>query len=236
MTIPVFIAPLYNRPDLLKRMLASVDVPVERGIVVDNGRSITSGLGLDIEIERLRMRWFAPPFATLGYGGSINFVITQTADAPWWFWASNDVHFEPGMLDRVVELMKDPAPRLVSGSFAWGAVNRAAVQAAGLIDEWSFFPIYFDDNDYHWRCVLTGVEWIELDGWNHGADGHTGSLTIHSDPAIKARNHDSFRENERRYLAKWGGRPGQEVFRQAWNLWPAWVTQPDVEGRASRVW
>ncbi len=37
--IPVVIAPAYNRHDLLERMLRSITHPVERGLIIDNGRT-----------------------------------------------------------------------------------------------------------------------------------------------------------------------------------------------------
>lgn len=234
--IPVLIAPVLNRYDLLERMLASVDHPVYRLLVIDNGKGDYSVMP-DWDIFS---GWvtFEPPSAGMGYGGAINFGITQYAEAPWWLWVSNDVVFEPGFLERLVDVMENPEAKVVTGGFTWGAINKAAVDKIGLVDEWSFFPIYFDDNDYHYRTWLAGVEWAEITkGWKHGEGEHKGSLTIHSDPAIKNRNHQTFEANKARYIEKWGGLPGEETYTTPWNEGGSVRTvKPDISGRASRRW
>ncbi len=180
-----------------------------------------------------------PPFTTLGYPGSINFGITQTPDAPWWLWVSNDVVFGEGDLDHIARVMDETdEPRLISYHFAMGALNRACVQEVGLFDEWSFWPLYFDDNDYAYRCKLAGVELLYYDGnLSEGADGHQTTMTIFSDPAIAAANAVTWDINKRAYVAKWGGVPGKERLKTPWGRkLPLWATRPDVEGRKARSW
>lgn len=234
--------PAYNRHDLLLRALRSIDVPVERGLILDNGRNIRDAdewgeiVG---ECGRLNLEVFTPPFASIGYGGAINFTILQTADAPWWMWVSNDVQFLPGHLQTVIDRMAVLDPRIVTGGFTWAAINRALVDKVGLIDEHGFFPIYYDDNDYHQRCKIAGVEWVEdwATGTVHGDGEHGASLTIHSDGKSRAGNSRSFLHNTREYLAKWGGRPGEEQYTSPWNSgMPVWVTRPSIDGRRDRQW
>jgi hypothetical protein len=232
--IPAFIAPHYNRPDLTDRMLASIDVPVARGLVVDNSRS---GYAPNVGPE-----WatFAPPYTSLGYPGSINFGILQTPDAPWWIWCSNDVVFGPGDLAAIAAEMDQagPAPYIVTAHFAMGALNRALVELVGLFDEHSFWPLYFDDNDYAYRCHLAGVD-VHYNEWNitEGADGHATSMTVHSDPAVASANARSWTINRAAYVEKWGGLPGAERHLSAWNRdLPVWATRPSPAGRAARSW
>lgn len=234
--IPAFVATAYNRHDLLERMLRSIDEPVERGLVVDNART-------DLVLpEFMGPEWrvFMPPFASLGYPGSINFLVSQTFDAPWWFWASNDVVFGPGDLAAIVKLMDEagPAPRLVTNDYSWGAINRAVVDRVGLFDEWSFYPIYFDDMSFGYSCKLGGVEWVRYTGSiTQGADGFANSLTIQSDPDVKAKNGRSWPINEAAYVAKWGGLPGHETYTSPWNSGlPLWAVKPDPRGRQIRSW
>lgn len=240
--IPVLIAPAYNRHDLLLRMLRSIDVPVTKGLVLDNGMNInpaTDGVLL-AEMMRLNLSLFTPPFSSIGYGGGINFSILQTSDAPWWMWVSNDVEFEPGHLATVIERMNQTeGPRIVTGGFTWAAVNRALIEVVGLVDEHSFFPIYYDDNDYHHRCKLAEVEWVEdwANGSKHGDGGSPASLTIASDQKAKDANNRSFMLNQAEYRQKWGGDPGSEVHESPWNTgFPVWVTRPSVNGRRDRQW
>lgn len=241
MTIPVLIAPAYNRHDLLLRMLRSIDVPVERGLVIDSGMNIEESKEwpelLD-EMERLNLFPFSPPFSSMGYGGAINFTILQTANAPWWVWASNDVEFRPGHLETVAQRMEGVrTPKVITGAFTWAAINRATIDTVGLVDEHSFFPIYFDDNDYARRCALAGVEWVEDGAARHGDDRHEASLTILSDNNAREANNRTFGLNQDAYVAKWGGRPGDERFDTPWNEGhPMWVTRPSSDGRRDRQW
>lgn len=233
--IPVFIAPHYNRPDLTDRMLASIDSPVGRGLVVDNSRS---GYQPAVGSE---WRTFAPPFTSLGYPGSINFGIMQTPDAPWWVWCSNDVVFGPGDLAAIATEMEmaGSAPYIVTAHFAMGALNRALVELVGLFDEHSFWPLYFDDNDYAYRCHLAGVD-VHYNEWNisEGTAGFATSLTVQSDPVVALANSRSFAINRAAYVEKWGGVPGEERFRFPWNrrATPLWATRPSPAGRTARSW
>jgi hypothetical protein len=234
--IPLIIAPGLNRFDLLERMLRSIDVPTERGLIIDNDRT-----GYQ-KPDWIGPEWtvFAPPFATLGYPGSINFGITQTPAAPWWLWVSNDVTFGPGDLAAIAELMDSAGdtPRIVHYHFAAGALNRAVVDEIGLFDEWSFWPLYFDDNDYAYRATLAGVEVLAYDGnMAEGADGFATSLTIKSDPELALANADTWNVNKAAYRAKWGGFPGRETYLTPWNEpLPPWATRPDIAGRHRRSW
>lgn len=234
--IPGLILPHYNRPDLLRRCIDSIDVPVERSLVIENGGT-HHGAGAAMYGDRPVHIW-RPPFSSIGYGGSINFGITQMADAPWWLWASNDVAFRPGALAAICARMAFEQATVLTTGFTWGAINRAAVDLVGLVDDWSFFPIYFDDNDYERRCRLAGVQWVEMpDAVIHGDAEHGNSLTIKSDERASAGNNRTFGENQARYVAKWGGPPRQEVYETPWNSGlPLWVTRPDVAGRARRQW
>jgi GT2 family glycosyltransferase len=234
--IPAFVATAYNRHDLLLRMLKSIDEPVGRGLIIDNGLT-------DLELpEFLGPEWkvLQPPFSSLGYPGSINFIIGQTPDAPWWFWASNDIVFGPGDLAQIAAFMDEAGgtPRVVTSDYSWGAINRATIDRIGLFDEWSFYPIYYDDTDFGRRVFLGGVEWIRYEGGiTQGADGFANSLTINSDPAMKSKNGRSWPVNEAAFVAKWGGLPGHEVYETPWNSGlPLWVTRPDPRGRQIRSW
>ncbi len=229
--IPVLIAPVVNRWDLAEKMLASIDVPVGRRVIVDNG----SG---NVPEDVPDVIWTV---TNVGYSGAMNLAISQTFDAPWWLWVSNDVTFAPGDLAHICELMKVPGPRVVTGDrndarslrFAYAAANRECIDLVGLLDEWSFFPLYFEDDDYERRCHLGGVEWVEY----NGQIAHERSSTIHSDPVLATRNQMTFRENANRYVDKWGGMPGEETFDTPWNSgMPLWVTRPDIAGRALRQW
>jgi GT2 family glycosyltransferase len=229
--IPVLIVPILNRWDLAERLLASLDVPVERVVVVDNG---CSGRTLAGATHYIR------PMLNLGFAGGINAAISQTPEAAWWMWAGIDVTFGAGDLTNIEHLLR-PGPCLVTGDrnderllrFAYAALNRECIEAVGLLDEWTFYPAYYDDDDYEYRCRQGGVEWIEF----NGGISHERSATIRSNPLLDRENSRTFPLNRDRYVAKWGGPPGAESFSRPWNKpVPLSYTPADIAGRARRIW
>jgi GT2 family glycosyltransferase len=228
--IPVLIIPVIRDFDLLEQLLAAIDEPIERLVIVDN--SLSGYVAPHPSAVHIR------PILGLGYPGGINAGIAQTPDAPWWMWANADLLFGPGDLAAIAGRFEGvETPRMVTGSHrglrnAYGAMNRAAVETVGLFDEWAFYPIYFDDDDMEHRCRLGGVEWVTYDG----SIRHAGSATIR-DPVFGAANSRTFPLNYRHYLKKWGGGPGAEVFRTPYNLpVPLSYTRPDPAARAARRW
>jgi GT2 family glycosyltransferase len=211
-------------------MLDSVDVDA-RVIVVDNGQI---GMRGDFEVIR--------PIINLGFGGAINAAIAQTPEADWWMWAGIDLTFGPGDLTNISSLITDArGPRVVTGDrsdermlrFAYAALNRECIEAVGLLDEWTFYPAYFDDDDYEYRCRQGGVEWVTYNGQIE----HDRSATIRSDAALANANATTFPMNHQRYIAKWGGPPGSEVYARPWNMpVPLSYAPVDIAGRARRLW
>ena len=230
--IPVLIVPILNRWDMAERLLDSLDAPVERVVIVDNG---CTGMQLPRATHYIR------PILNLGFSGGINAAISQTPSAPWWMWAGVDVTFAPGDLDAIADRMDTHAPRVVTGDrsddrllrFAYAALNQQAIEAVGLLDEWNYYPAYFDDDDYEYRCRLGGVEWVTY----NGNIEHERSVTIRSDASMASANARTFPMNAQRYAAKWGGLPGAESFTRPYDRpVPLDYTRPDLAGRARRVW
>jgi GT2 family glycosyltransferase len=241
--IPVVIVPtILERKDLLDRMLASIDHPVEQLVFVVNNLTEWRWEG-DGPFERIS---YIRPILGLGNHGGINAGITQTPWAPWWLFVTDDITFGSGDLDAIVEMIEssdDPAvitgsysqPKLLS--FCYGALNRTAVETVGLVDEWTFYPIYFGDNDYRHRCKLAGVEWIEFDGDMHHGDDDSTSATLKASQHFQRRNQETFGRNRQAYIDKWGGPVWGETFPTPWNLpVPLDYTRIDLKARAERIW
>lgn len=234
--IPVLICPVVSRPDQLETMLASIDEPVGRLVVIDMTPDGIEPLCARRGAERLR------PLVSPGLAGAINLGIGQTPEAPWWMFSSSDLVYGPGDLAEIVALIEmDPDPCFVTGDRAddrllrnaYGAVNVAAIEAVGLLDEWTFYPLYFDDDDWERRCRLGGVEWVEY----NGSILHERSSTIASDASAQADNARTFPVNLARYVDKWGGPPGAERYATPWDTGaPLAFTRPDPAGRAARAW
>lgn len=239
--IPAVVIPAVSRFDMLEANLARFDHPVARLVVIDNslaGYKYTPPEGSPIaRVDILR------PVMGIGVTGGFNAGIMQTPEAAWWLLSSTDIAYGPGDLARIAEEMEaaDDYPTVVTGSRnderllrgAYMAVNRACVETVGLYDEWAFWPLYYEDDDYVRRCELGEVDWIEYDG----RIGHDRSITIRSDARAAANNQRTFPECARRYAEKWGGMPGQETFRTPYGLpVPLSYCKVDMAGRAARVW
>lgn len=211
MNVPVLIVPVLNRLDLTERMLASLDIEVERTIIIDNSRDGAASEGL----EATRM------YRNLGVSASWNLGMRLSPEAPWWFITNNDIAFAPGDLDRLARYMAEhPADiGMLQTPSAWG-ISRHALQAIGYFDE-NFHPAYFEDNDYVHRANLAGVHIEPLPA----GLSHQTSSSISSDQRAHEENNRTFPLNCLYYIEKWGGMPGME----------RWTT-PFARGGSIRDW
>lgn len=187
--IPVLAVPTL-RPDLVRRMLASVDVPVGLRLVIDN-----SGQAGDIDDA-----WVIRLPTNLGVGAAWNLAMKVTPRADWWAIVNDDVVFAPGDLAGLAEAMVEPGPRIVTldGFSAFG-INREAHDVLGWFDE-NFVPCYCEDADMERRAALEGVPIVGRLARLH----HERSSTI-SLPEYQRQNQRTYPENVRYFTRKWGG-------------------------------
>lgn len=237
--IPALVTSAVNRYDLLEAMLDSIDVPVGRGLVCINGPEwINGGIPARLALEG---RWdvLHVPGWSLGWPGVLNFGIARYPDAPWWLFTNNDLRFEAGALEEIARQMDAATgPKVLSHRWAAFAMNAAVVERVGLFDEWSFWPLYFDDTDYAYRCHLSGIR-VEVGDFGvvEGDGTHATSLTIHSDEELARANNRTWIINQAAYVAKWGGRPGKETFTTPWDSGaPVSLVRPSPSGRVEREW
>jgi GT2 family glycosyltransferase len=83
----------------------------------------------------------------------------------------------------------------------------------GKFDE-EFKPAYFEDNDYHYRMKLLGLKAITLPlavFYHYGSRTQNEALNV---PAVPSY---AFESNRAYYMNKWGGNPGEEVFKTPFN-------------------
>jgi GT2 family glycosyltransferase len=215
--IPVLGVPILNRPDLLYKMIDSIDVEVERLLIIDNG-------GVVAPSTMNKAERVITPGQNLGVAASWNHIMAETLDAPWWAIINSDIVFAPGDLDRLAKHMDNSTglEGMVAtlGSFSAFGINQAAVIKAGTFDE-NFHPAYFEDNDYQYRCVLTGVQ---IAGLPAGL-AHQTSSTIASSNLYRDQNYRTFGVNSDYYRIKWGGSPLHEKY-----------TTPFDRGGEPRIW
>lgn len=242
--IPVLGIPHYNRADLLARCIASIDYPVRKLVIVQQGPEQSGARipGNPLATETIFIR-----HPNAGVAGAWNEII-KLFPAPWWMLVNDDIAFTPGDLRKMAECVDreiaDLAqmPALVYGHAAsWFAITPFGVSRAGLFDE-NIYPAYLEDCDWHYRALLAGVRLIQVPDVHaiHGCEpqGQTGSCTILSDPVLREKNHRTHGGNFDYYRAKWGGINGREKFKTPFNdpLWPVWAWRFDPEFRAKQQW
>lgn len=99
-------------------------------------------------------------------------------------------------------------------SFSLFLLTELGYHTVGGFDQ-MFWPGYFEDNDYHRRLRLLGLDIIGID---EATFDHIGSATVasftkqQSDVQI-----ERFRRNQMYYQLKWGGIPSQETYTIPYN-------------------
>lgn len=204
MTIPVLGVPVLNRPDLLYRMVESIDHPVSRLTVIDNGDVVSRyELGHPDSLRLIR------PGYNLGVAASWNLIMRASPRAPWWLIVNSDLTFAPGDLARLASVVDPRKPAIYHlMEFAAFALTSVVLERTGYFDE-NFHPAYDEDVDFARRCELAGIERVRVTS----GVMHVGSATIYSDPELRKRNGKTHPANDRYYERKWGGhKQGGEMF------------------------
>lgn len=203
MKIPVLGVPVLNHYDFLETMLASVNVEVERYIIVDNGGTYATNAMWTNVIQ---------PGTNLGVAASWNSIIKASPSAPWWCIVSNDLIFAEDDLPKLVNHFESHANIAMLFDFAAFGIHRETVSRVGWFDE-NFHPAYCEDNDYVRRCGLLGTEVTAIPaGYTHYR-----SSTIQSDERWARENMRTFPQNQGYYYLKWGGPPTEEEFTTPFN-------------------
>ncbi len=199
--IPVFAILHYNRPDLLKRCVESIDVPVGRLVIIDGsetGHGIPAGVSPNSIIS----------VPGGGVSSGINLTI-KTFSAPWWFISSNDVEYRPGDLQKMAEAAE--ARHLERSAFygnlaaAYQIITRLGVEKVGLYDE-NFYPMYLEDFDWMYRAKLADLIPENVEGTNtlHGEHGECAA-TARSSIEVSRQNEKNWPILSNYYFQKWGG-------------------------------
>lgn len=97
--------------------------------------------------------------------------------------------------------------------FACFMIGYTAWKYVGQFDE-NFVPAYFEDNDYHRRIILSGMEACSI---NTAPYYHYGSQTQNADSVNPVVRPEAFVRNRNHYIVKWGGEPGNEIFEHPYN-------------------
>lgn len=198
--------PVTVRSDRLDRALASIEAFGRRRVVIDNTEGGIDPAALGVDVLR-------PP---------VPLTFTQSMNALFRIATDRNCRVAVGMHDdaeaqgKAAEALLNVVSDLQRSRRRWGvvfthydALAAYNMEASADIGPWdTVLPQYFADNDYYRRLRLAGWELIDS-----GLDvAHKRSWTINSSPARQALNRITFPMYERYYVAKWGGKPGEESF------------------------
>ena len=192
--IPALIVPVLNHPDMLRRLLDSIDYPVRDLLVIDNG-GVVGNLHRLPHVERTTVLHMP---TNLGVPVSWNLGVKALPFAPWWLIVNSDAHFPPGALELFDQQARSDALVLSGGAPPWCAfaLGDAVVTIVGLFDE-AIYPAYFEDNDYVRRCAHWGVDVVQSAIPVH----HNNSSTI-KEARYREANDRTFSSNFAYYQSK----------------------------------
>lgn len=222
-SIPFIGTAVVNTTKWLKRLVDSIDYPVDDFFIINN-----NGRGqLEEELEAIKQT--GNPFikkltithlpSNIGCGGAWNLMIKCYMNCPYWIIVGDDIAFGPGILEEMATLAKKyPTAGLVHGnqgdygvgSWDMFLIRDFVIQEYGLFDE-NLYPAYCEDADYIMRLINKPIHKIMSlkNKYFHGPGDSSeyyvhGSQTKKSDPEL-GRKLDVINEMNIEYLTKkWG--------------------------------
>lgn len=198
-SIPNLTIPVLNRYDLLTRCLHSIDFPVQHLLIINNGQDAPWFKKKPDLVER--MTWLDMP-SNFGVAASWNLAIKSFRHDPVWFFASNDMWFEPGALEQLFDSAKPDALTLTEmfPHFHAFALGEEIVETVGLFDE-NIYPAFEEDIEFLARLSVAGLSMQKVPI----ATGHDNSSTIHSELRFRDSNNVTHPANREYRLAKEAG-------------------------------
>jgi GT2 family glycosyltransferase len=191
MSIPVLIVPILNRYDLLESMLESINYPIDNILIIDNGGSFKT--------EKENIKVLNMP-ANLGLSAAWNLGIKCYPHSKYWLFASADTIWGAAALQQINDLSGPDKLILTNDAYGCFSVGENVIERVGLFDEY-FYPIYFEDNDFHERVARFCPE-NTIMSTNIQTAPESGSQTINSDEKLKNQNDKTFLKNEEYYKYK----------------------------------
>jgi GT2 family glycosyltransferase len=214
---------ILNGADDLLAQYKAIDFPVKRYFILDNSMGKDEAVRQAIVTIQNNDHPFIEEVSVVtnrlnvGFSGSVNQIIKQNTDCPYWCILSVDWHPQPGQLVRLANRLMQPFAAILcdetQNGYSSMVFTPALLQEVGFMDE-NFFPAYYEDNDHRYRMKLVDMEW-EIFPLQYT---HAVSSTLKRDNTFIAKNQFTFKENNKYYVAKWGGPPGQEVYETPFDL------------------
>jgi GT2 family glycosyltransferase len=174
--------PVLNRYDLLQRCVSSIDYPVKHLLIIDNGQNYRGGVDVPDMVQKVT--WLDMP-SNFGVAASWNLAIKSFRHDPVWFFASNDMVYEPGALQALHETASEGTLTLTNTFpyFHTFGLGETVVRTIGLFDE-NIYPAFEEDIEYLGRIKKAGLTVT----YAPVPTRHDNSSTIHSDLRYRDSN------------------------------------------------
>jgi len=127
----------------------------------------------------------------------------------------------------------------VTREYSWNCwcITKKCYEVVGDFDL-SYIPCYWEDNDYHYRVLLSGIKWDYVG--DQTKFEHYGSATIRIDENYGSANNNNFFMNGDYFVSKWGGTPGDEKYIFPYNnpelSIKDWVLDEEKYNYKKKIW
>lgn len=204
--------PTINRADLLNDALDKYvdDFPNVEIFIVDNGKQ-------DIPLERHEKVNVWRSQQNLGVAKSWNHMLSTgflVTDANHALILNDDIYLglDKSAIEEMIGVMLTQKIDVVQGEnhFCSFIINRDVFTALNGFDE-TFYPAYFEDNDFRYRMKLANRHVVTTSMLSPKV--YRNSQSIAKDPNLNQR----FNVNRNYYIQKWGGQPNKETYKTPFN-------------------
>jgi GT2 family glycosyltransferase len=183
----------------MERAIRSIDYPVERLIIIDNGDGYDPDMLAWTAPWQYIQNWYLWRMPTnLGVAPSWNLGIKATPHAHGWLLLNSDAYFEPGQLEHFYADCEDNMVVRTEQNWSCVWVGQDVVSKIGLFSE-CYVPAYFEDNDYEQRAKAFNIPVMVSDA----VVGHDNSSTLKANPAFGEKNQRSFADNNNLHDMRW---------------------------------
>jgi len=193
---------------------------IEKFIIIDNGHQ-------NIKIETQKVITIITK-ENLGVAGSWNlgiaYAFEHLPEITHVLACQDDCAFGTTQIPEILEYIGNHMDKwFMVGAYYWAvwAISREGAKAMAydknkVFDD-KFFPAYFEDNDFHWRIRQIDESKYIGSVSQMAPEICVNSGTLERDPTINS----TFDDLKLYYLKKWGGAPGLEKYKYAFNKKPA---------------
>lgn len=204
------------RLDLLKRLIDSIDYPVNKVVILFQGK-ISKNRISSLSNKFVEKFIFISSNMNIGVSRGWNYFMNNFP-SPYWLISGDDCYFEPNTLENIANFMSIPSSlenvfcslkiknrNESPAGFNTFVITNLLLQNVGLFDE-NIYPAYYEDGDLWHRIELTKQKVATIDNAyiNSGDSKHTGSCTLNSvHPVYRKKMDECYVLNENYYKKKW---------------------------------